>query len=210
MKKIIVATMVGVMGLALASDVMAGANPMAQLAINAAARNAKRNCTTTAIPSCSAIVQSAAASGYVDMLVVLYDFDQVTGLEYGIQWSHPFFTSWKDCANLYVFNPTGPNTADVSQVFTSCTDGPGIGGAGRVMGWLQLYGTGAQSVRFTLTSFPADPSIVDCAFQQDPIHTMHPGFSGGGLPGPGDLHPCEVGPTATENTTWGQLKDLYR
>jgi hypothetical protein len=210
MKKIIVATMIGVMGLALASDVMAGANPMAQLAIHAQARNAKRTCTTVAIPSCSAIVQSTAASGYVDLLVVMYDFQETTGAEYGLRWTHPFFTAWKDCANLYVLTDVPGGGIDVAQVFTSCQPGPGIGGAGRVMGWLQLYGTGAQRCDITITSTPGDPKISDCAFQLDPIHTTHPGFTGGGAPGTGDLAPCEVGPTATENTTWGQLKDLYR
>jgi hypothetical protein len=212
MKKILVATMVAVMGLALASDVMAGANPMAQLAIHAQPNNAKRNCGTTSIASCGAIVQSSPISGtgYYDLLVVLYDFEEVTGVEYGLQWGSMYFSSFIPCSDLYVFVSTGPQSADVSQVFTSCTDGGGIGGAGRVLGWCNVYSTSADALRFSVTSFPADPSIVDCLFQQDPIHTMHPGFIGGGVPGPGDLGPCEVGPTATENTTWGQLKDLYR
>lgn len=209
MKKILVATMVTVMGLSVASTVLAGANPQAQLAVHALAHNGKRTCSTDVIASCSAIQQSgASASGYYDLLVVLYDFTEATGVEYGLSWDVPYFTSWSNCTDLYVFNQTSPNSADVSQVFTSCRTGGGIGGPGRVLGWMNMYGAGRLDIG--LTSIPADPSIVDCAFQQDLIHTTHPGFSGGGVPGPGDLTPCQLGPTATENTTWGQLKDLYR
>ena len=107
-----------------------------------------------------------------------------------------------------MFTSTGPNSADVAQVYTSCHPAGGVG-VGTMMGWLQIYGTSGR-VDFTLTSVPTDPSIVDCAFQQDFICSFHSGFYGGAVPGPGDLDPCEVGPSATEGMTWGRLKDLYR
>lgn len=208
MKKILVATMVAVMGLALASDVMAGANPLSHLAVWAQANNGKRTCATDIVSSCSAIQQSEATAGYVDLLIVLYDFEGATGIEYGLSWTVPYFTSWTNCTDLYVFVPTGANSADVSQTWTTCEVGGGIGGPGVVLGWANMYGAGRMDIG--ITSFPNDPQIVDCTFQRDVVHTTHPGFTGGGLPGPEDLTPCQVGPTATESTTWGQLKDLYR
>jgi hypothetical protein len=209
MNKIIVATMIGVMALGLASDAMAGANPQPLLAIDAQARNAKRACAGQAYASCSAINQVSPAAGYLDAIVVLYDYNEVTGVEYGLRWDAPYFTAWKDCADLYVFTDTGPNSCDVSQVYTSCHL-PSAPGVGVMMGWLQIYGTAPNRVDFTPTSFPTDPSMTDCAFQVDYIHTLHSGFFAGATPGSGDLAPCEVGPTATQSTTWGQLKDLYR
>jgi hypothetical protein len=220
-KRMVVGFVLAVLALGAAGSVLAGPNSDANMAIDAQAKNAKRSCLSldTAYTSCSVINQVRAAGGYHDAIVVVYKFAGVTALVYGLQYPTTpdwFLTGYVNCADVPVIAPGGPGILKVGQGWSVCkvppNPFPGDGGVGAL--WLQIYGT--TPGRVDIIPHPdfapgTTPTITDCAFFEELVcRYSHPGLFAGEVPGPGDHIPCDMGPTATEEQTWGGIKSLYR
>jgi hypothetical protein len=216
-KRMVVGFVLAVLALGAAGSVLAGPNSDANMAIDAQAKNSKRSCANLPIySSCSVINQVRAAAGYHDAIVVVYRFAGVTALVYGVQYPTAwYFTGFTDCSDVPVIVPT-PGVLKVGQAWSACevppNPYPGDGGVGAM--WLKLYGL--TPGRVDIIPHPdaapgTTPSITDCEFFEELVcRFSHPGLFGGEVPGPGDHIPCDMGPTPTEQETWGGIKNLYR
>jgi hypothetical protein len=178
-----------------------GANPEAKLALDCHTRVPGRHCTPT-YGSEDEFQQYLGATGYYDVIVVLYDFNEVKGLEFGLDYSEVedwYFTGFVSCADFLIGGVDQGGMTSVTQTWQDCIEledlGPGQTALG--VGWLMLYG-GAGPVRIG----PSDLGgfqVLDCHCQLDPIVGMRQGYLGGYEP-----------PVSVEATTWGGVKGLYR
>jgi hypothetical protein len=212
MKKLLAISLASVMVLGAASYVFAGANPNVQFAIDCQARNNKRACTPL-YTSCSGITQEYHAIGFTDAIVVVYMYTVISAAEYGVTWcADAYFTEFKNCADFIVGGvelPTDWISCAQSWSALQYATSPDPGTSGIGVGWLKLYTYGPCRVDFV----PSDQGfiqVLDDLLIADQYHTIHPGLLGSAVPEPGDLDPCEMGPTATESSTWGNVKSLYR
>ena len=179
------------------SSSQAGMNPDAKLALDLQARSAKRHCAPT-YPSLDAVQGTYDGSGYIDAIVVLYDYVGVTGVQYGLDFSSLagwYFTGFVTCSDLD-FQEQDSGTLYVEQVWASCQrvddlpDGDTVLG----LGWLMVYG-GEGEIRIVPSRMGANMTS-DCFFDTDVIQSAESGFVGGYM--------------ANESTTWGKVKALYR
>jgi hypothetical protein len=221
MKKLFVVAILGAVALSFVNEALADQNPMAQLAIDMQIPPTKgsRSCTPT-YASCSAIQQvrptgGGGASARYHAIVVLYRISAlgVRGAEYGLCYEG-YGYGFTNCADFIIggTDPLHTGHMDVAQTYGAPKLGPNPdpGTGGLTLGWLDLYASGPVRICFCNTELHGWPSVLGANFLTDLVHTMHCGFGQGALPGPADLDPCAIGPTATENTTWSGVKALYR
>lgn len=219
MKKLLVATLLGVVALGLSSDSFAGQNPLANLAIDMQIPPAKgvRSCTPT-YSSCSAIVQTRAVGGGAaaaryHAIVVMYRVHPAgfRGAEYSLQYPGAYQYGFTNCADFIIGGVDAGGSMNIAQTFSAprVTPNPDPGTGGVTLGWLDFYASGPRTVAIGGTD-AGWPQILGADFGIDLIHTLHAGFAQGANPGPADLAPCALGPTSTEATTWSNVKALYR
>ena len=186
----------------------AGGNPAMQLAL-VVQPHQQRSCGAT-YTDCTAMQYRYDGGGSFDVMVVAYNFTGLTGVSYALDYSGvdgASFGSFQNCADLELHS-TEPGLYASSQAWSTC-QAPPTGGAGVVLGWLELWGDGTG--RIDLVANPGEGGIlaVDCAFQRDVISATHPAFVGGALARQGDTSPCgEI--LADQSSTWGGVKSLYR
>ena len=211
MKKLLAISLAMVMVLGAASYVFAGANPMVQLAIDAQARNAKRACATSLYGACSEIVSEYHGIGYTDVVIVVYRYVAITAVEYGVSYPGAYLTAFVSCSDFIVGGVDLGGYMSCAQSWTAAqyAADPDPGTSGIAVGWMQLYTYGPMRVDF-IPSDQGNLQVLDAALAPDLVHTTHAGFLGSEAPGGEDLDPCTPGPTATEASTWGSVKSLYR
>ena len=212
MKKLLAISLAMVMVLGAASYVFAGANPMVQLAIDAQARNAKRACVTSLYGACSEIVSEYHGIGYTDVIIVVYRYNVITAVEYGLTFPGAYMTAFVNCADFIVggVDLGGYMSCAQSWIVAQYAANPDPGTSGIAVGWMQLYTYGPMRVDIVPSFDQQNLQVLDAQLAADVIHTVHAGFLGSEAPGGEDLEPCTPGPTAAEASTWGSVKSLYR
>jgi hypothetical protein len=216
-KRLQVALVVAIVAVGMAGYAFAGQNPEIQMALDMQARWVKRTCTLM-YPSCSSINQVYDGTGYMDVIVVIYHFNGVTGLEYGVDWGGPdfaYFSQFKNCADFILGGTDLGGWISCAQSWTSCqySEDPPPSTSGIGVGWLVLYCYGPSRIDI-VPSQSGNVLAVDCAGGTDPIG-IHAGFQGGMPPGPDDPPPCDivrtdVPPEEDGQATWGGVKSLYQ
>jgi hypothetical protein len=212
MKKLIVISLVALFVLGAAANVFAGKNPNVQFALDCQAHNTKRACATSVYASCSGITQEYHPLGRVNVMVVVYMYDTIQGVEYGLSWGvGPWFYSFMSCSDFIVGGVDLGGFMSCAQSWSApkVAVDPDPGTSGFAVGWLDLYIYGPTRIDF----IPSDQGwikVADDVQGEDEAHTIHPGLLGSAVPEAGDLGPCEMGPTATAPSTWGSVKSLYR
>lgn len=192
----------------LSPPAFAGPNPEVHLALDCRPA-AKRPCGAV-YASCDDVQQVYAGEGPWHVIVVMYHYTGVRGIQFAVDYSAipdveagPFHGCGKLTGTVYE-----PGRTHVWMAWSSCqigSDPPTD--AGIMVGWFELWG-GPGRIDF-VPHFEGFLQVVDCeTVERDPIHTLHPGFVGGAMPGPSDLPPC-FGPTAATAGTWGAVKALY-
>jgi len=221
MKKLLALSIATVMCLGIASHAFALANSEIELALDVQLKSKTRTCAAmaTTYSSCSAINRSASVAvgpANLDVVAVVYHFTGITAVEFGLDWgstSYIYSPVWAKCADLEITR-VGLTDFSTALVWTACkapsgAAWPGTGGTAAGFLRFNVFAAGPSPIRFR----PSDNGVitsVDCQFDDDEVHTTHDGFHGGALPGPTDLDPCALGPTATEAKTWSGVKALYR
>jgi hypothetical protein len=218
MKKLLALTVASVLCLGIAGHAFAGANQLYNIALDMRSVTKTTNCASLAntYTSCAAITgQVLNTTGTTILAVpVVYMFNAMQGIEFGLDWhssSYIYTPTWVNCSDLTLFRNGGSN-GSYSLTWSTCqvpAGTPGVGG--RPLGVLSYHviaPAGPTRIDF-VNADGAGQSMVDCSLESDEVHTSHPGFVNMTL-APGDLQPCEVGPTATEATTWSGVKALYR
>jgi hypothetical protein len=217
MKKLLALALLAVIGIGIAGQATAGQNPLAQLAIDVRAKTKTTSCATlgTAVPTCSAVVQTGATqppgTGAVSVTVFAHTFNAMTVTSFGLDWHDSSFlysAAATNCGDT-PFVTVRATDATVIMAWGTCQTSSGGADTKPILVMTAVTGTNPGRIDFK-TNDIGELLMVDCNFVSDDIHTTHPGFGQGAVPGPADLAPCVAGPTATDASTWGGVKSLYR
>lgn len=141
---------------------------------------------------------SDASPGLANVYIAEYSDDGATGVRFRVAASTGFTGVWLGETSL--FTTIGSSPADVSIGFNQCMVGKFV-----VLSMTyQLFGTSTCSDLSIVAppGFP-EPLCSWCVFHEAPCSAFRP------------LHvncegPFECNPVATESTTWGRVKALYR
>jgi hypothetical protein len=220
MKKLLAISLVSAMLLGIGATVYAqGMNPNVNFAIDVQARNNKRQCTPL-YTSCTMINNEFHTLGFIDAIVVVYVYTVITAVEYGLSYPVPYFTGFTSCSDFIIGGTDLGGTMSCAHTWTTpqYATSPDPGSSGIGVGWLKLYVYGPGRIDF-IPSDLGNIIVLDPNNAIDEYHTLHSGFIGSATPPDppgepvwesGDLPPCAMGPTATEPSTWGSVKSLYR
>jgi hypothetical protein len=230
MKKLLLTLAAGVVVASIASSAVAGPNLQANIAVDLRAKIMGLSCTN-AMPvytDCGMITQSKTWVANDHVIVVVYNYTEMQGVEFGLTWATP-----QDCTSYapgYYLYPSWARCGTAPDIWSESTcAGQGIGRISIAAAWLNCNNPFATVVCFATTGTaagatgpstlhlgPSDTGveqIASCHQELDNLHTLHDGYFNQAPPvPPGDngLPPCTLGPTANENATWSGVKALYR
>jgi hypothetical protein len=132
--------------LSLCGSGSAGPNSGVKLALDIQTRSGKRSCPPT-YTSCEEITYSLGQTGYYDVMVVVYEFECIRGIEYSLSWPESeswYLTDFKSCADFLIGGNSGP-PMDVAQTWTTLinaeTDTSGV-----AVGWLRLWSNSSGTI----------------------------------------------------------------
>jgi hypothetical protein len=193
MKRAIIIAMA--LTLALSAFAFAGNNPNAKVAIHVRPHNAKAGCTVT-INGCEDIVSTEPGFS-VDAFPVFFDLNEYLGCEYGMCWpTWTYSAAWNNCADLVIGAIVNPGDG-ASHTWLSCQTGVAV------PSFIWLYADGAGLVCPCPHPVSGVISVLDCAEGLDDPTVI---FCAGVYGSIGD-DPCA--PTATETSTWGEIKGIF-
>jgi len=180
----------------------AGQNPDTKVAVHVQAHNAKQSCINLpVVADCSDIVTTFGASYSFDGFPVFFDLYGVTTVEYSLTWpAWTYSCAFNNCADLVIGGIFWPGDA-ITHAWTQCQLGYSIiGGYGW---WYADVGSAGHicPIPHTESGFLG---VIDCEFAEDvPMCVFCAGVEGA----IGD-DPCA--PTATEASTWGGIKSMFK
>jgi hypothetical protein len=177
----------------------AGQNPDVKCAVHVEAHSARRNCGALPVfEECLEIVTTFEGAD-VDAMPVMFDVVGVTGAEYGLTWpAWAYSCIFTSCSDLTTGDIVDPGDG-ISHAWNECQMGFAI-----VCGWGWLTADGPGLI----CPIPRPESdfigVADCSFIKDSaVDTFCAGVYGE----VGD-DPCAT--TATQPTTWGGIKNMFR
>jgi len=186
-----------------ATAALAGGNPANKIAIHLKAHPTSCTKAYPAFTNCSQIVFTWMNLGDVDAMPVFYDMVGYTVTEFGLTWPAAWGSmSWVRCkGELAVGTILNPGDG-TSIAWTTCQVGWGIApGAG----WLIATEPGMVCpIPYFATG---DYGVVDCSPSPGPYYDYPVTVSCGGVGMVGD-DPCRA--VATESSTWGEIKSMFR
>jgi hypothetical protein len=119
--------------------VLAGPNEGVKIALDIQTRQQKRSCAPT-YTGCGDITTTLDTTGYYDVMVVVYEYDNIGAVEYEINWPEGegwYFTSFTSCADFLIGGTSGPPLS-VAQAWSdpliADTDTSGL-----ALGWVRLW-----------------------------------------------------------------------
>jgi hypothetical protein len=182
--------------LILSACAWAGANPNAKAAVHVLP-HASRSCTKNfpVILDCGDII-TTEPSPDVDAFPVFFDLTAYQGLDYGMTWPGTYSCVFTSCADLAIGNIVWSGDG-ISQAWLAC-----VVDSVCVAGWAWIYGSGIVCIAPHPEA--GGPTIGDCTPEPDSLICNFCAGIGGYF---GD-DPCL--PTATEPSTWGSIKRMFR
>jgi hypothetical protein len=177
----------------------AGQNPNAKVAVNVKVHNAKQACATLpVIADCSDIATTYPTYSF-DGFPVFFDLVGTTTIEYSLTWpAWTYSCAFNNCADLVIGGIAWPGDG-ITHAWTSCQAGYSIIGG---YGWWYADGPGMICpIPHTESGFIG---VIDCDFVEDVPMCV---FCAGVFGMQGD-DPCD--PTATEASTWGGIKSMFK
>jgi hypothetical protein len=177
----------------------AGQNPDVKCAVHVEAHSARRNCGALPVfTDCPEIVTTFEGLD-VDAMPVMFDVVGVTGAEYGLTWPvwaySCIFTSCSDLTTGDIVNPGD----GISHAWNVCQMG-----FATVCGWGWLTADGPGLICPIPRAESGFLGVADCSFIKDAAIGTYCAGVGGEF---GD-DPSEA--TATEASTWGGIKSMFR
>ena len=196
MKRVLVAAVA--LTLVLSAVAFAGNNPAAKVAVHVRAHNAKLGCNYGTITICDEIVTTEAGFS-VDAFPVFYDLVEFLGCEYGLCWpAWAYSAAFSSCSDLVIGVVDWPGTG-ASHTWTACQAGV------CVPSFVWLYADAPGLICPCVNPESGQISVLDCAEGLDsPV-----GIFCAGVYGETGEDPCEP-VTATETSTWGAIKNIFR
>jgi hypothetical protein len=190
--------MVLAVSLILGANAFAGQNAgVAKVAVHVIP-HASRSCTKSfpSITGCADIITTEAGPD-VDAFPVFFDLVEYQGFDYGVTWPGPYSCVFTSCSDLTIGGIV--NTRDgISHAWFVCQPGPVA-----ITGWGWISGHGLVCIVPHPTM--GGPQVGDC-HQGEPDGMIY-NFCAGIGDSVGD-DPCAA--VATEPTTWGAIKGMYR
>lgn len=118
--------------------------------------------------SCSEIHTSLQSTGYYDVRVVVYNFNNITGAEYSLEWPSSFyFSGFVNCGDQMI-GGTGEPIIDVAQVWHTPLLASGDS-AGVAIGWLKLSSDEPGEIRLVVHRGTGVKGVVDSLFDYDAV-----------------------------------------
>ena len=177
----------------------AGQNPNVKVAVHVQAHNAKQSCLALpAIVDCSDIAFTYAGYNF-DGFPVFFDVVGVTFCEYSLTWpTWAYSCIFSNCADLVIGGIVNPGDG-ISHSWTNCQMTTAI-----IPGWGWWTADGPGMVCPIPHTESGFIGTTDCEFIEDvPLCIFCAGVYGM----VGD-DPCS--PTATEASTWGGIKSMFK
>jgi hypothetical protein len=212
MKKVLVLAIA--LTLALSVAVMAGNNPLVKVAVHVKAHPTSCTKSYPTFPTCSSIVYTYAGLGDIDAMPVFFDLTGFIVNEVGLLWPEATWgsASWTKCKGDLAIgsithslnDPLQDNTCGVAIAWSLCqnaySSAPGFA-------WL------AATTPGRICPGPSGNGgawgVVDCLPDPGPYYdTPIAGYCAGVGGMLGD-NPC-IPPVATEQSTWGQIKSVFK
>ena len=154
--------------------------------------------------ACTDIVTTWAPLGDLDVMPVFYDLTQAQVTEFGMTWPVEWYSmSWIRCKGDLAIGTVKYSGEGTSIAWTTCQYAwalaPGYG-------WLAATGPG--SVTVVPNPATGDYGVVDCQPSPGPYMDYPRCVIEAGIGGILGGEPCA--PTATEPSTWGQIKSMFK
>jgi hypothetical protein len=178
-----------------------------KMALHIVPHNAKQSCSN--LPSITGfgdITRTQSGAGDYDVFMVIFDYGSgFTGAEFGLSWPVGWGSAiTSHCADFAIDGIVNPGDV-ISLTWSTCQTSP----AYRPITWTWLTATGAGEIIMVHKQRvpPTDPiyfiGIADCAYHEQGATYVY--FAGI------DVVPWEGVPyVATEPTTWGGIKTMFR
>lgn len=187
-----------------ATAALAGGNPATKIAIHTKAHPTSCTKGYPVFAACTDINTTWTALGDFDAMPVFYDLVAYTVTEFALTWPAAWgSTSWVRCKGDLavggILNP-GEGTA---IAWTACQTGWGV-----APGYAWLYATEPGSVCPIPYSATGDYGVVDCAPSPGPYYDYPVWVTCAGVGGIVGGDPC--GCSATEPSTWGEIKSMFK
>jgi hypothetical protein len=194
--RLVIAIMVIAIVASVASPCLAGNNPLGKVAVHVRPHNAKLACNAGTILDCTDVVETEASFS-VDAFPVFYDLVEFLGVEYGLNWpAWTYSAAFTSCSDLVIDAVDWPGSG-AAHTWTSCQTGVAI------PSFVWLYADGAGQICPTDNPSVGAIRILDCSEALDIPTSV---FCAGVYGATGD-DPCQ---DATEATTWGAIKNVFR
>jgi hypothetical protein len=194
MKKVLVVAVA--LTLVLSASAFAGQNAAAKGAIHVIP-HASRTCAKgfPVVTGCGEIITTEPGLD-VDAFPVFFELIEYQGFDYGMVFPGPYSCAFTSCSDLAIGTITWPGDG-ISHAWYLCQPGPIV-----LPGWGWIYGTGYVE----LVAHPTAGGVIvgDCGGVLDDIICLTKSGIGGMF---GD-DPCL--PTATEQSTWGGIKGIFK
>ena len=198
MKKVLVAAVA--LTLILSAVAFAGNNPVAKVAVHVRPHTLKGSCTLEpAIVGCEGIVTTEPGFS-ADAFPVFYDLVEFLGVEYGLCWpAWTYSAAFNNCADLVIGAVVWPGDG-ASHTWLSCQAGVAV------PSFMWLYADAPGMVCPCPHPIAGAITILDCEEGND-----YPcGIFCAGVYGMIGDDPCDGGASATETSTWGGIKGVFK
>lgn len=118
--------------------------------------------------TCSDVHSSLSTTGYYDVRVVVYHFNNISAAEYSLEWPSSFyFSGFVNCGDQMI-GGTGEPAIDVAQVWKAPLIAAGDS-AGVSIGWLKLSSDVPGEIRLIANQATGRKGVVDSLFGYDAV-----------------------------------------
>ncbi|MGD9402871.1 MAG: hypothetical protein PVF95_11450 [bacterium] len=176
-----------------------------KMALHIKAHNAKQSCSNLpVITELGDMTRTATGAGDYDVFMVLFDYGTgFTGAEFGLSWPAEWGSGTTNhCGDFAIGGIAFPEDI-ISLTWSACQSSPAF--APITWTWLAATGPGQIIMVYKYRDTPPGPilGIVDCAFQE---HLAEYVYFAAVNETPWEGEPYY----ATEPTTWGNIKSMFR
>jgi hypothetical protein len=202
MKLAVIVTVV--LALVLGTVVVAGENPNAKVAVHILPRDPDRGCDRNfpRILEASDLITTHPGCGQVDFFPVFFDLKECLCVEYGVLWTDWASCVFTICSYAHIGEVQWPGDG-ISHCWGECQPGPAV-----IPGWGWMTVDGPGRICVVSHPVPGEISIADCHpdIQIDhPVKSFCAGYCG--AKGDNDFDWLVL---ATESTTWGSIKGMFK
>jgi hypothetical protein len=170
-----------------------------KVALHLMAHSGKQSCASPSISTRGDLVRQGTAGNDYDVFVILFDYGPgVTGLEYGLIWPAGWGSAaTTHCADFAIGSIVNPGDG-MSITWTLCQTSPEFMPAA----WSWISAATAGEIKLTWLAGSERLMYTDCDFTEFEADSVF--FAGI------DVEPFEGKWEATEPSTWGGIKAMFR